>query len=63
LIIIYVPSQQLQGQLQTKHSADIGNCIMGKHYLKSKVNYWNTIVHENRQTDKLIMMIITNTEY
>jgi hypothetical protein len=27
LFIIYVPSQQLQGQLQTQHSVDIGNII------------------------------------
>jgi hypothetical protein len=26
--IIYVPSQQLQGQLQTQHSVDKGNHIM-----------------------------------
>jgi hypothetical protein len=29
LFIIYVPSQQLQGQLQTQHSAVIGSYIMG----------------------------------
>jgi hypothetical protein len=27
LFIIYVPSQQLQGQLQTEQNADIGNYI------------------------------------
>jgi hypothetical protein len=27
--IIYVPSQQLQGQLQTQHSVDTSNYIMG----------------------------------
>jgi hypothetical protein len=32
--IIYVPSQQLQGQLQTQHSVDISNYIMGEHNLK-----------------------------
>jgi hypothetical protein len=26
--IIYVPRQQLQGQLQTQHSVDTGNYIM-----------------------------------
>jgi hypothetical protein len=36
--IIYVPSQQLQGQLQTQHSLDTSNYIMGKHNLKSKSN-------------------------
>jgi hypothetical protein len=36
--IIYVPSQQLQGQLQTQHSVDTSNYIMDKHYIKSKTN-------------------------
>jgi hypothetical protein len=36
--IIYVPSQQLQGQLQTQHSVDTSNYIMDKHNLKSKSN-------------------------
>jgi hypothetical protein len=36
--IIYEPSQQLQGQLQTQHSVDTSNCIMGEHNLKSKSN-------------------------
>jgi hypothetical protein len=36
--IIYVPSQQLQGQLQTHHSVDTNNYIMDKHYIKSKTN-------------------------
>jgi hypothetical protein len=34
--IIYVPSQQLQGKLQTQHSVDTSNYIMGKHNIKSK---------------------------
>jgi hypothetical protein len=38
LFIIYVPSQQLRGQLQTQHSVDISNYIMGEHNLKSKSN-------------------------
>jgi hypothetical protein len=37
--IIYMPSQQLQGQLQTQHSADTSNYIMDKQYIKSKANY------------------------
>jgi hypothetical protein len=37
--IIYVPSQQPQGQLQTQHSADTGNHIREKHNIKSKSNY------------------------
>jgi hypothetical protein len=36
--IIYVSSQQLQGQLQTQHSVDTSNYIMGEHNLKSKSN-------------------------
>jgi hypothetical protein len=36
--IIYVPSQQLQGQLQTQQSVDTSNYIMGKHNIKSKSN-------------------------
>jgi hypothetical protein len=36
--IIYVPSQQLQGHLQTQQSVDTSNYIMGKHNLKSKSN-------------------------
>jgi hypothetical protein len=37
--IIYVPSQQLQGQLQTRHSADTGNRIMNQYNIKSDTNY------------------------
>jgi hypothetical protein len=37
--IIYVPSQQPQGQLQTEHSVDTGNYIMDNHNIKSKTNY------------------------
>jgi hypothetical protein len=36
--IIYVPSQQPQGQLQTQHSVDTSNCIMDKHNIKSKTD-------------------------
>jgi hypothetical protein len=34
--IIYVPNQQLQGQLQTQHSVDTGNYIIDKHDIKVK---------------------------
>jgi hypothetical protein len=37
--IIYVPSQQLHGQLQTQRSVDTGNYIMEKHNIKPKINY------------------------
>jgi hypothetical protein len=32
--IIYVPNQQLQGQLQTHHSIDTSNYIVDKHNIK-----------------------------
>jgi hypothetical protein len=34
-----VLSQQLQGQLQTQHSADTSNYIMEQHNINSKTNY------------------------
>jgi hypothetical protein len=37
--IIYVPSQQPQGQLQTEHRVDTSNYIMDKHNIKLKTNY------------------------
>jgi hypothetical protein len=40
--IIYVPSQQLQGQLQTQHSADIHNCIMDRLNVESRINCRST---------------------
>jgi hypothetical protein len=36
--IIYVPSQQLGGELQAQHSVDTSNYIMDKHNIKSKTN-------------------------
>jgi hypothetical protein len=36
--IIYVPSQQPQGQLQAQHSVDTDNYIMEKHNIKSKTS-------------------------
>jgi uncharacterized protein YutE (UPF0331/DUF86 family) len=50
-----MPSQQLQGQLQTQHSVDTGNYIMDKHNIKSKTNYKqaleeNTLIQESKQT-------------
>jgi hypothetical protein len=35
LFIIYVPSQQPKGQLQTQHSLDTDNYIIGKHKLQA----------------------------
>jgi hypothetical protein len=43
---IYVLSQQLQVQLQTQHSADIGNYIMDKHNLMSRTNYRQALEEE-----------------
>jgi hypothetical protein len=34
--IIYVPSQQLQGQLQMQHSVDTGNHVKDKHEIRVK---------------------------
>jgi hypothetical protein len=42
-IVIYVPSQQVQGQLQTQHNVDTGNFIMEKYNVKSKTNYRQTL--------------------
>jgi hypothetical protein len=36
--IIYVPSEQPQGQLQAQHSVDTDNYIMDKHNIKSKTS-------------------------
>jgi hypothetical protein len=36
--IIYVPSQQPQGQLQAQHSVDKNNYFMTKHNIKSKTS-------------------------
>jgi hypothetical protein len=36
--IIYVPSQQPQGQLQTEHRLDTSNYIMDKHYIIIQYN-------------------------
>jgi hypothetical protein len=37
--IIYMPSQQLQGQLQTQHNIGTDNQIVDKHNIKSKTNH------------------------
>jgi chromosomal replication initiation ATPase DnaA len=49
IYFIYVPTQQLQGQLQTQYSADIHNYIMDKHNIKSRINFRNT---EREKTNK-----------
>jgi hypothetical protein len=52
--IVYVPSQQPQGQLQTQHSVDKSNYIMDKHNIKSKSNYRQALEerHINTRTAK-----------
>jgi hypothetical protein len=49
-LFIYVPSQQLQGQLQTQHSVDTSNYIMEQYNIKSKANYRQVLekIHINR---------------
>jgi hypothetical protein len=37
-LLLNVSSQQPQGQLQTQHSVDTSNYIVGEHNLKSKSN-------------------------
>jgi hypothetical protein len=44
--IIYVPSQQLQGQLHTQHSVGTGNYIMDTHNIKPYINY-RKLLEEN----------------
>jgi hypothetical protein len=50
--IIYVPSQQLQGQLQTHHRVNTGNYIMDKHNIKSKINYRQALEEKHINTEK-----------
>jgi hypothetical protein len=59
--IIYVLSQQLQGQLQTQHSVDTGNYIMDKHtWSQSQITgkHWRKqhINTESKQTNKKMKM-------
>jgi hypothetical protein len=50
--IIYVPSQQLQCQLQTQHSVDTSNYIMGTHNIKSKTNYRQALEEKHINAEK-----------
>jgi hypothetical protein len=52
LFIIYVPSQQPQGQLQTEHIVDTGNYIMDKHNIKSKKNYRQLLQEKQNNAGK-----------
>jgi hypothetical protein len=48
-----VPSQQLQGQLQTQRSLDTGDYIMDKHNIKSKTNYRQALEEKHINTEKV----------
>jgi hypothetical protein len=50
--IIYVPSQQPQGQLQTQHSVDTGSYIMDSHNIKSKKNYRQALEEKHINAEK-----------
>jgi hypothetical protein len=50
--IIYVPSQQPQGQSQTQHSVDTSNYIMDNHNIKSKTNYRQALEEKRINADK-----------
>jgi hypothetical protein len=50
---IYVPSQQLQVQLQTQRSVDTSNYIMDKHNIKSKSNYTQAFEEKHINTEKV----------
>jgi hypothetical protein len=50
--IFYVPSQQLQGQLQTQHRVDISNYIIDKHSIKSKTNYRHVLEKKHINAEK-----------
>jgi hypothetical protein len=54
LFIIYVPSQELQGQLQTQRSIlDTSNYIVDKHDIKRETNYKQALREENINTEKV----------
>jgi hypothetical protein len=50
--IIYVASQQLQGQLQTQHSADIHKYIMDRLNVESRINSSTYLQKTNKQINK-----------
>jgi hypothetical protein len=49
--ITYVPSQQLQGQLQTQHGVDTGNYIMEQYNIKEKKKHRQALekIHINAE--------------
>jgi hypothetical protein len=48
--IIYVPSQQPQGQLQTQRSVDTGNYIMDRQQLQASTGGKSTLIQKSKQT-------------
>jgi hypothetical protein len=48
-----MPSQQLQGRLQTQRSVDTGNYIMEKHNIKSRTNYSQALEEKHINTKKV----------
>jgi hypothetical protein len=49
--IIYMPSQQLQGQLQTQRSVDTSNYFTEKYNIKSKTNYRQALEKKHINTE------------
>jgi hypothetical protein len=51
---MYVPSQQLQSQLQTQHSIDTSNYIMDKSQSLINGKHWrkNTLIQRSKQRKK-----------
>jgi hypothetical protein len=50
--IIYVPSQQPQGQLQIQHNVDKSNYIMDNDNIKSKSKYWQELKEKHINAEK-----------
>jgi hypothetical protein len=57
-----VPSQQLQGRLQTQHSVDTGNYIKDKHNIKSNTNYRQELEGKHINTEKVNKKTNNNEE-
>jgi hypothetical protein len=51
-IIIYVLSQQLQGQLETQHNIGPGNHVKDQHNIKTEANYRQALKKENTLIQK-----------
>jgi hypothetical protein len=52
ILYIYLSSQQLQGQLQTRHSVDKSNYIMDNHNIKSQSNYRQALEEKHINAEK-----------